>query len=233
MPIRLFVAWLCLAALAGCAGGRGGGGLPPVSTSAPRADTACISGHYHGTGTEIAAALELRETGRFRYVLIYGALDERAEGHWEVADGHVVLTSDPVVAPAFVFVGEKASPDGAIHVDLDLPDGMSRQYFDAELAVAGGETEIYQFAEDGLSVDTVGAAVESVRVLLPLFGLASEPHAVSGMHAASLRFRFEPNDLGKVAFNAEPLQIEPGVVVVTRHGRTLRLLRQEDDCQDP
>ena len=230
-PGARWLAALALICVAGCT--NAGGGANSATTSGDAAQEArCLAGHYHGAAMEIAAALELGPNHRFRYRLIYGALDETAEGKWEPGDGALLLTSDPIIPPAFAFVSEGPSPDSDLHIDLDVPQGISRQYFDAELGLADGSTVTYQFAEDGLVVTEPGHAHPAqVRLLLPVFSVASAAQPVTGQGARALRFRFDPNDLGKVAFTETPLEIGPGSLLLERHGRALRLLRQEGDCQ--
>lgn len=218
----------------GCTYTVGGQATGPAKVSNEALEDACVAGHYHGSAPEIAAALELGANRRFRYVLIYGAIDERSEGSWSVRDGKLLLTSDPVVPPAFTFLGEAVSPDGQLHVALELPDAISRQYFDAELSFADGTVATHQFAEDGLSVGlSEGRRIESIRILLPLFGLASAAHSIAGTRARSLRFRFDANDIGKIAFAATPLELQENALLLERHGRKLRLLRQEPSCVTP
>src|SRR5207248_1959690 len=95
------------------------------------AQSPSLVGTYDGHQMEIAAALELLADGRFRYGLAYGALDEEAAGKWIVRGDHVLLTSDPVRAPRFVLVSQGKGAPGVLRVDLDVPKGLSRQYFDA------------------------------------------------------------------------------------------------------
>ena len=80
-PIVLSMA----AVLAGCTRAA----APRASMAAP----ACIAGYYDGSQMELAAALELADSGQFRFALSYGALDEEAQGRWRYADGAVHLTS--------------------------------------------------------------------------------------------------------------------------------------------
>src|SRR5882762_2699819 len=89
-----------------------------------------LVGTYDGRQMEMAAALELLADGRFRYALAYGALDEEAAGKWTLRGDRVLLTSDPVRAPRFVLVSQGRSAPGVLRVDLDVPKGLSRQYFD-------------------------------------------------------------------------------------------------------
>jgi len=185
-----------------------------------------LVGTYDGGQMEIAAGLELRADHRFRYALSYGALDEEAAGTWTVSGSQVLFTSDPVVAPRFVLVSRSGSAAGVLQIGLDVPKGVSRQYFDAVITSTDGQTQRKQLSDDGLSWRFTSANVPtSVRMLLPVFSIVSEPIQVDPSSGYSLRLRFEPNDLGKVAFQATPLKIVNGELLLDRHGRTIRFKR--------
>ena len=82
------------------------------STVAAPATRQSLVGTYDGHQMEIAAGLELKADGRFRYSLSYGALDEEAAGKWAMSGDQVLLTSDPVIAPRFVLVSHGKGVDG-------------------------------------------------------------------------------------------------------------------------
>jgi hypothetical protein len=197
-----------------------------ASTTPAAAQSTSLVGTYDGGQMEIAAGLELRADGRFRYALSYGALDEEAAGTWTVSGSQVLLTSDGVVAPRFVLVSRGRTGNGVLQVGLDVPKGLSRQYFDAVITSTNGQTEREQLSDDGLSWRFTSANVPAnVRMLLPVFSIISEPIQVDPSSGYSLRFRFEPNDLGKVAFQATPLKIINAELLLDRHGRTIRFKR--------
>ena len=75
-----------------------------LAFAAPVARAASLIGTYDGGQMEIAAGLELKADGRFRYALSYGALDEEAAGRWTTSGDRVFLTSDLVTPPRFVLV---------------------------------------------------------------------------------------------------------------------------------
>jgi hypothetical protein len=197
-----------------------------VAASAAIAQSPSLVGTYDGRQMEMAAGLELLADGRFRYALAYGALDEEAAGRWTLRGDRVLLTSDPVRAPRFVVVSQGRGAPGVLRVDLDLPKGVSRQYFDAIIAKANGQTERKQLAEDGLSLPFAAAeAPTTIRLLLQMFEVASGPVKLDANSGYSVRFRFEPNDVGKVSFQATPLKVVNGALLLDRHGRTIRFRR--------
>lgn len=185
-----------------------------------------LVGVYDGTQTEMAVNLELRADGRFQYALSYGALDEEAEGRWTKVANTVLLTSDPVTPPRFVLVEEKGAFDGRLRLKLDLPEGMSGQFFHAETRFADGTSVDRQLSEQGdLPPIKPPAPATHVTLLLPIVGLSSGEVQLSGTGGHQLRFRFEPNDLGKVAFAQTVLRIDGGDLVLQRHDRTIRFRR--------
>ena len=128
--------------------------------------------------------------------------------------------------PRFVLVSRAKGADGVLKIGLDVPNGLSRQYFDAVIAKSDGKTEKEQLGEDGLSSAFASDNVPtSVRIVLPVFEVIGEPVKLDPDSGYSLRFRFDPNDLGKVDFRATPLKIVNGGLVLERVGRTIRFRR--------
>lgn len=191
-----------------------------------------LVGTYDGGQTEVAAFLALAADGSFEYELAYGALDETAKGHWSYDGSGVVLATAAVVAPRFIFLGEKLGPAGALHVTLDLPSGIDRQYFDAHVTLTGGQTIMQQLAPDGLDLEVPqGSRPASIALALPIYDLMSEPAPLSGSDGVSVAFRFEPNDIGKVAFDGTVLPIEDCALTLDRFDRHLRfrkVVEQQD-----
>lgn len=186
---------------------------------------ASLVGTYDGGQMEVAAGLELGADGRFRFMLSYGALDEEAAGRWRVENGQVLLTSDPVTPPRFVLVDRRAGSGGGLRIGLATPEGMSPQYFKVEARRADGSVAERQFGEDGLLELEPGDRPTAVVVTLPIFDLSSDPVAVTGAPGGELRFRFEPHDLGRIAFARTPLRIDHGDLLLARHDLTLRFRR--------
>ena len=187
---------------------------------------AALAGAYDGSQTEMAAALELLPNGRFRYMLSYGALDEQAAGSWRIAGHTVLLDSDPVREPRFILAGQSSAGGNGIHIDLQLPSGMDAQFFEAAVLWSDGKVTGGHMSQDGLSLPTTpGQRITEVRLALPMLNLTSEafhPDKAQGLH---LTFRFEPNDLGQVAFKNTPLEIDDDDLLLARHDREIRFRR--------
>jgi hypothetical protein len=199
--------------------------LSSSSTGSAAAEASSVIGIYDGHEMEIAAGLELKADHHFRYGLSYGALDEEAVGTWKISGNEVLLTSEPVVPPQFVLVSQSQGREGNLKINLDVPRGMSQQYFDALITNTNDETETKQLSDDGLisQIDTTKPA--RVRMLLSIFDVVSEPVKLDSNSGYWLRFRFEPHDLGKVAFRSTPLKIVGEELLLDRHGRTIKFKR--------
>jgi hypothetical protein len=212
----------CAALLAGMA--------PPCFGAGPPADqpATCqpqrLAGVYNAHQMETAAAIELLPSGRFRYQLAYGALDEAASGKWDCDGGAVVLTSDRVDPPRFVLVQASAAPKGQLRIVLDVPAGISRQNFAVLVKRAAGSA-LYNMSEDGLTIPLApGVKVLAVVPLLPVYELSGEAIPVP-TGEGTLRLRFDANDLGKVAFDHTALRLDGGALVLERHGETITFTR--------
>ena len=63
------------------------------------------------------------------------------------------------------------------------------------------------------------------QVALAMFDLVGEPVSPDASRGLSFHFRFEPNDLGHVAFRGERLANENGQLILKRFDRTIRFRR--------
>ena len=200
----------------------------PVAADAPPAD---LAGIYDGGQMELATALELDPDGRFQYYLSYGSLDEMATGRWVVSGDGIELTSDPVNAPAFVLVESLHGTGHGFALTLDVPRGLPVQLFSAAAILADGTGQGGDFEEPSMSFKLArGQAVSAVALAFEMYGVDSGkvevPPGTIGM-----RFRFEPNDLGSVAFDNQLFRREGDAFVLDRYGRTLRFTKQQGEGQ--
>jgi hypothetical protein len=196
----------------------------------PRPGPRCLPGAYDGSQPEIAATLDLGDDHRFRYGLSYGALDEAAVGRWESDGAAVLLTSDPVTPPGFTLLREDVAARGELRLRLDLPGGLSHQYFSAIVRFADGRSTVRQFQNAELAVDLAPEERPvSVTLLLSALDLESEAFAVEG-GGRELHLRFDPNDLGKVAFDHTPLRFDREDLLLERHDRLIRFRRSDAAC---
>ncbi len=183
-----------------------------------------VVGLYDGGQMEVAAGLELKADGSFRYALSYGSLDEEAAGRWSVEDGQIVLIGDPVTPPQIAFVSRAGGKRGRLRVSLDGPRGINRQYFDVRLTGADGADD-QQMGEDGLDMALTQKSPVRVSVALPVFDVESAQVEVDPRAGAHLTFSFAPNDIGKVAFDRQALGRQGDALLLERHGRELHFRR--------
>jgi hypothetical protein len=192
-----------------------------------------IAGLYDGSQMELAAQLELGADGRYRYGLSYGAIDEYSQGSWtpyeDEKGGGIALTSDPAQAPRFAFLGQsKQGEQGALTIHLDVPEGLPRSLFRAELALADGSVIAEDFSEGDLVVPLQGGDDRvSIRLALPIFEVVGTPSEFRQVAGGTLNFVFQPNDLGFRIFEDERFPTADGGFVMERYGRKIRFGRVE------
>ncbi|ARS28012.1 hypothetical protein [Sphingomonas sp. KC8] len=188
------------------------------------ADMAAVAGRYDGSRMEMGAELELAPDGRFQYALAYGALDEVATGRWRVADGAVILDSDPVRAPAYRFIDRGTEKSGRIVARLIVPKGMEPQYFSFVLLRAGDrpiERQVGYGGNTELAYDPAYPPTE-IRLMLPIYDLISPAFPLDLAKAGRrIEVAFTPNDLGRVAFADTHLPIVKDGLRFERFGATI------------
>lgn len=180
-------------------------------------------GRYDGSRHELAAGLELTADGRFAYAASMGGLDEVADGRWRVADGRVLLTSDPVTPPEIALVERSAGPRGRLQVALDTPQGGDPGFFD--LRLDGNTPALVQMGEQGRDIPLTARAPLRVTMVLPIYGVESAPVTVDPAAGARLRFRFTPNDIDKLPLSDAELKRDGDDYVLDRLGQPLRFRR--------
>ena len=68
----------------------------PVLAGEAKGPQSKLAGSYYLTGkTEVGSQLLLHKSGRFKWALTYGNMDQFAQGTWRLKGGKVVLASDP------------------------------------------------------------------------------------------------------------------------------------------
>jgi hypothetical protein len=83
--------------------------LAMLSCPAEASPAKTLPGHYYLSDMrEVGSELLLREDGRFKWMLSYGAVDQMAEGHWTIDGNRVTLIAEAPSASGPVFqLGEK------------------------------------------------------------------------------------------------------------------------------
>lgn len=183
------------------------------------------AGVYRLVGEQDAAsALALTRKGHFRYFLIYGALDEEAEGRWSVADGVVTLVTEPKPVPPVFGRGPSAKSDSApLTVRVSWPDGRGVALVDLRIGFDEGPPVDGYTQEDGWSLPAEERRIPRwIELKVPMHDFTSPRFPIDLAAGNALAFTLTPNDLGKFDFEGIRIEVEPGALVVLRGGARLR-----------
>jgi len=198
--------------------------LPLLPAAAPAAPSP--AGLYEIHQMEMAGGLVLKANGHFRYALSYGAADEEAEGDW-TSDGKTIrLTTKPAPTPPnFELVRDGPAPKGELSLALEPPGFGWEGSIDALVTIAGSDKKFRVRTEGAGRIEIpAGVTVTAVEPVVPVYGGTGAPIALSAERGHRLLLRFKPNDLGKAAFNQEPLAIEGNVLLLERYETLIRFL---------
>lgn len=201
--------------------------LVAAATALPPAAQALV-GTYATHQMEMAGGLELTADGRFRYMLSYGAIDETGAGEWALGDGVVRLTSSPMPRPPrFVLVRDDPAPAGELDLTLEPPGFNCGGPLDALATIDQGAPPVRVRADETGRVDLGDRPMPiAIRPLIPIYGPAGEAVPIAPARGHKLLFRFEPNDLGQVAFEREPLAIDGDTLIITRWDTMITFRRE-------
>jgi hypothetical protein len=185
------------------------------------------AGVYETHQMEVAAGLELKATGRFRFALSYGAVDEEGEGDWTFDGKTVWLTSNPMPkAPTFELVRDDPAPKGELYLTLENPgfewghpleafvaDGSKKQAFEIE-------------ADDSGRVDLTGKPIVAfIAPEVPVFGPTGQVFPLTPDRGHKPLFRFHANDLGKARFDHQALRRDGRDLLLERYDTTFRFVK--------
>src|SRR5688572_5717971 len=160
-------------------------------------------GTYRLVGEQdVASGLQLRPDGRFRYFLIAGALDERAEGRWSAADGVVALVTEPKpVPPVFERRSSAKTRAAPLSVKVSWPGGRGIAGVDVRVGLDDGVVVDGYTQEDGWSLSAVeGRTPRWIELAVPMHGARSPRFPIDLKTGNALAFTFTPNDLGAFDF---------------------------------
>jgi len=185
-----------------------------------------VAGLYQSHQMEIGAALELQKGGHFRYQLDFGAVSEHAEGEWTFDGKTVRLTSKPMPKqPSYELVRDDPAPGGELSMKVE-PPGFGADYrIDAVATDAqSGDKGMVTTDSDG-HVEAGNHKLSAVDPLVPVYGNVGGHFPLSPDRGHSLLLRFHANDLGRAAFDGEPLQLREGALVLGRYDTEIRFVR--------
>jgi len=188
---------------------------------------AAIAGLYQAHQMEVGAALELQKNGHFRYQLDYGAVSEQAEGDWTLDGKTVRLTTKPKPkSPSFELVRDDPAPVGEVTMSVE-PPGFGAEGYRIEAIgtdAASGQQGLVRTDSTG-QVDSGGHRLSAIEPLVPVYGTPGGHFPLSQDRGHRLLLRFHANDLGRAAFDNEPLLFSDGSLVLNRYETQIRFLR--------
>jgi hypothetical protein len=201
---------------------------PPAEQSKPQSAAPVtpesLAGAYDGGQMEVAAQLLLKPNGHFQYELAYGALDETAEGTWELKDGAVLLTTVPaVVPPRFAVVSDTPDPKSGLWIKLVKPlmqGARQRVYL---IYGPHQEADMAEVADDGSVPIPAGKHPVAFLPEIPVYPVLVKAISLTGTGGHHFVLRFEPHDLGRADFHPMRLSIEDGVLTMPRRDLELML----------
>ena len=186
-----------------------------------------VAGLYQAHQMEVGAALELRKSGHFRYQLDYGAVSEQAEGDWTYDGKTVLLTTRPKPnLPAFELVRDEPAPVGELSITIE-PPGFGADGYRLEAVgtdASSGEQGLVR-ADSAGRIESGGRRLSAIEPLVPVYDTPGGKFALSPDRGHHLLLRFHANDLGRAAFDHEPLLFSRGALVLNRYGTEIRFLR--------
>jgi len=175
----------------------------------------------------VGAALELQKNGHFRYQFDYGAVSEAAEGEWTFDGTTVRLTTSPrPKLPSFELVRDDPAPAGEVSMTVEPPGFGAEGYrIDAVgIDAASGEKGLVTTDEQG-RVEAGSHKLSAIEPMIPVYGTIGGHFALSADRGHRLLLRFHANDLGKAAFDREPLTLTPRGLVMNRYDAEIRFIR--------
>lgn len=184
------------------------------------------AGLYRTQQMEVAAALELKPNGHFRYALSYGALDEEGEGDWILDKGGVLLTSRPMPKPpSFELVRDDPAPKGELTLKLEDPGFEWGHPLEAIAQEDSGRLVEIE-ADDSGRVDLTGKPpIKAIAPEIPVFGPTGEIFELATERGHRMIFRFHSNDLGKARFDHERLERKGADLLLRRYDTIFRFVK--------
>ncbi len=201
-----------------------------VSSAAALLSSAALAappepGHYRLTeGPDVAGEIMITADGRFEYFLAAGALDEQAQGRWELHGEAICLFTEPKPVPA-AFARSEAGESGYETPTLLVtwPNGRGIAGIDFLIGFEQGEPAEGYTQEYGWTMPEDDPRVPLwIEVSEPIHGLTAPRFDLGPQDNGRLRLVLTPNDLGVVDF-------EGACLVETAEGAVLH--RKEGDMR--
>ena len=174
-----------------------------VATPAAAQDSSFVGEYSLAEGPDVGGGLLIRNDGRFQYMLAAGALDERAEGRWEMRGESICLTTDPKPVPPAMEKGPLIEVEGAVPTLLvTWPNGEGVPGVDFTIGFDSGDpAESYTQYYGWTMPDDDKRIPRWVELREPIYGIAAPRYELTEADDGKLRVIIVPNDIGVVDFD--------------------------------
>ena len=174
-----------------------------IAAPATAQDSPFVGEYSLAEGPDVGAGLLIRGDGRFQYMLAAGALDERAEGRWEMRGNMACLTTDPKPVPPAMKKGALIEVEGSIPTLLvTWPNGEGIPGVDFTIGFDSGDpaedyTQYYGWTmpEDDKRIP------RWIELREPIYGITAPRYELTEADGGRLRVIIVPNDIGVVNFD--------------------------------
>ena len=173
-----------------------------IAAPAAAQDSPFVGEYSLAEGPDVGGGLLIRNDGRFQYMLAAGALDEQAEGRWEVRGDMVCLTTDPKPVPPAMEKGAPIEVEGAVPTLLvTWPNGKGIPGVDFTICFDSGDpTEDYTQVYGWTMPEDDERIPRWIEVREPIYGITAPRYELTEADGGKLRVIIVPNDIGVVNF---------------------------------
>jgi hypothetical protein len=196
--------------------------IAALTAPAAAQDSPFVGEYSLAEGPDVGGGLLIRNDGRFQYILAAGALDERAEGRWEMRGGMVCLTTDPKPVPPTMEKGPLIEVEGAVPTLLvTWPNGRGIAGVDFVIGFDSGDpAEDYTQDYGWTMPDDDKRIPRRIEVREPIYDITAPPFELTEADGGKLRVIIRPNDIGVVDFDGACAEkTERGLTLHRTEGR--------------
>lgn len=178
-------------------------------------------------GPDVGGGLVIGNDDRFQYALAAGALDERAEGRWEVRGDGICLTTEPVPVPPVIEKGPLIAVEGIVPTLLvTWPDGEGVAGVDFVIGFDSGEPAESYTQYDGWTMPDDDKRVPRwIEISEPIYRITAPRFDLTEADGGKLRAIIIPNDIGVVAFDGACAERTERGLILHRAEGDMRFVR--------
>ncbi|MBN8844905.1 MAG: hypothetical protein J0H88_16820 [Sphingomonadales bacterium] len=198
-----------------------------ITAPAVAQDSPFVGEYGVSEGPDVGGGLLIRNDGRFQYLLEAGALDERAEGRWEVRGETICLTTEPKPVPPAFEKGPPIAVDGEVPtLFVTWPKGGAISGVDFVIGFDSGEPAEGYTQYYGWSMPEDDKRVPRwVEVREPVYGITAPRFELTESDGGKLRLILIPNDIGVVDMDGACIERTGRGIVLHRRDGDLRFVR--------